>query len=500
MARPGFNFAQLLAPFAVIVFSLVIILTTQEFVARISPLLLFGLGMGVIVAVFLALKPLVLFWFTTVMALFAVGLLKYFVPGSGAIWWLVYGSSALMYIVAAIQVARGCTVDISVRSVMLPPVMILCFLLLLISAGLNSVSIGQWMVSIKSIFMMGGVWALLSTVHFKEMEINKWTKGILWIALIQWIPVVYQYAFVRSYRIETGRGTIEASDSVVGTFGGTMTSGGLTAVLAFFLVSILLLLLAYRREKLISKRALLLMLMVVFFPLLLMEVKIVFFYLPVGLIVLYRNELLSRPMFAIGALSSGAVLLLGLLFAYQTLHWSAKSEDIQSNIERAFSYSFESRTGGASEPGVLTRRGAIEFWWNEHADKNYTQLFLGHGLGSARTQGQVIGAMAIKNYPRIIDRTGLSMMLWEVGMIGVILLLWMWFLMWRLVARISRQKLLDVHHLAMAKGLHAIMPLFVMSLLYRNDIPYAAPMMFLLMASFGLISWLSRRSVSEATV
>ena len=35
--------------------------------------------------------------------------------------------------------------------------------------------------------------------------------------------------------------------------------------------------------------------------------------------------------------------------------------------------------------------------------------------------------------------------------------------------------------------------MYALSLAYRNDIPYAAPMMFLLFAGFGMTTWLTRQ-------
>jgi hypothetical protein len=46
---------------------------------------------------------------------------------------------------------------------------------------------------------------------------------------------------------------------------------------------------------------------------------------------------------------------------------------------------------------------------------------------------------------------------------------------------------------AIACALQAFIPLIMLSMAYRNDIPYAAPMMFIVMATLGLISWLNKQ-------
>ena len=45
----------------------------------------------------------------------------------------------------------------------------------------------------------------------------------------------------------------------------------------------------------------------------------------------------------------------------------------------------------------------------------------------------------------------------------------------------------------LAAALQAFLPVIFLSMMYRNDVPYAAPMMFIVMATFGLISWLNRQ-------
>ncbi|MES9876158.1 MAG: hypothetical protein ABW162_02510 [Candidatus Sedimenticola sp. PURPLELP] len=482
-----------LLPVVIIIFSFLVLIVSSDYLNRIKPGLLFVLGIGALVAFFLSLRPVILLWFTTIMALFASGLVRLFFPDFSAIWWVVYGSSLLMYLVAVINSIKvGHSEKLystTMQSFAVGSFIVLSF----ISSAYSFSSIGQLVVAIKSLFLMGGVWALLNTVQFNDKTIRVWLRGALVISLVQWIPVIYQYVFVRSYRIEKGFGTVSAADSVVGTFGGSMESGGLTAVLAFFLVSTILFILSYNKESILSGKKFYISLLLVSFPLLLMEVKVIFFYIPLGLLILYRKEIIRKPMFAISFFTISTVVIIGILASYQALHWSGKSDDFSSNLDNLFGYSFESDAGYmSSQLGILTRRGAVEYWWKQHENSGIGTMLVGHGLGSGRTSGRVLGVMAHTHSPKIIDRTGLTLMLWEVGILGVVLLLWILLSIQMTITKIVNSGLCLPESIAIANGLSAVIPLFVLSFLYRNDIPYAAPMMFLLMSCFGLVSWLNK--------
>ena len=249
-----------------------------------------------------------------------------------------------------------------------------------------------------------------------------------------------------------------------------------------------------RAEGVFSRRRFLAFTVVLALPLLLMEVKAIFFYLPIAIAVLFRHQIRKKPHVFLMWSALGLLMLIALALVYQTLHWSAKGGNMGKNIADAFAYSFEQHAGvEAEEIGVMTRRQTIQFWGEQHGWSSMHEILVGHGLGASRTVGMAQGEMALKYKPLFIDRTGLAQLLWDFGLIGVFALCGILLAFYLDCGRYARVTGLPPWQRALARGLQATAPLYLMSMLYRNDIPYAAPMMFVLMSALGLSAWLGKQ-------
>lgn len=454
------------------------------------------LVVGSAVAVLLASKPRVLLWGTTIFTLVISGTVGYFFPSAKVITWIAYGAAAMMfvYVFGSGRVyAPRTPSDSALTFFLLLTIFIAC-----ISTAYNTVPLFQLIVALKSLVLMGGIWVFFANVGMTATQLRRWLLLVLVIALMQWLPAIYQYVFVRGSRLARGLGDIEASDSVVGTFGGSMESGGLTAVLAFFLVLTIVALAALKSERQITLRQHLFASVLCLLPLAIMEVKVIFFYFPIAFLVLFRRQLIERPFKSFVSILVLAALLGGLLFAYQFFHWSSRSSHLSSSIENAFSYSFESESGYfAQEEGLLTRRGTVDYWVAENLDNPGIGTLIGHGLGSSRTNGQVLGQVAREHYPRNIDRTGLALFLWDIGILGVASILGIFVSAFFVTARIGRAYAQYSWERAVLRTLNAALPMLLMSLLYRNDIPYAAPMMFIFYSIFGINAWMRRSLIRQ---
>lgn len=471
----------------------IILSRSSDFISSLNFSLILVLCFGAIGAFFLSVRPVLLLWFATFFSLVVAGTVKYFIPPLGHIWWLAYGTALLMYFVAFVFFFRGASCQGKLSKFLKLSLAGLLFTSLMSSAFAASTP-AQVAVATKSLFVFGGVWAFFRFYPVMPGTVYAWLKTVLYIGLLQWPIVFYQYFFVRSGRIGKGLGTIEASDSVVGTFGGSMESGGLTAVLAFFLIVCLIVMLAFYKEKLCSKKEIFTASFLLVIPLLLMEAKIIFFYIPIALFFLFRKDVARRPFAFLGWSIVLASFLGGVLLIYQLFHWSAAGTDLQESFTKAFTYSFQSKVGyQSSDTAVLTRRGVLDFWITRHGSENFIQTMIGHGIGASRTVGQVTGCEAVRYAPANIDRTGLALFLWDFGIIGVILILGVIVGAYRQLSKTIRTHQGPRWQLALAAGLQAVLPLLLMSMLYRNDIPYAAPMMFILMAILGLGDWLSKQ-------
>jgi len=449
---------------------------------------------GALGALFLISQPIALLWAVLCMTLVISGITLYFIPTLDKIWWAAYGMGAMLFVPAIMSRLSS---DRHRTQLNFSPIFIAALVFLvcgLFSAFINHSPLWELTLALKSTLLFGGVWATLAMLPISKDVMKRWLIGFIVVGLIQWLPAIYQYVFVRADRLAKGLGTIEASDSVVGTFGGTMDSGGLSAVLAAYLVILIVMLLALHRERLLESHKLFMAIPLLLTPLLLMEVKVIVIYLPVALFILYKDVIWRRPLPFIGASLGVLMLIAGIIFSYQSLHWSASGANIERNIASMSSYSFVERLGpSARADGVMTRREVIEFWWQKHGLDEPVNMFLGHGLGASRTRGMGVGHIAAQYAPRSIDLTGLAVILWDTGLIGAAAVAALFISGYRRARRLSRSVHLDPWQRALAQGLRAVIPIFLISILYRSDIPYAAPMMFMLMMVLGLLAWLNNQ-------
>ncbi len=443
---------------------------------------------GSIFGVVLLGMPNTIVWLCIVTTYLICGPIVYNIPGLDSVWWGAYVLGGILFIPAFFQlITSGNTSRINMGIGM--PIFLFAMLFVM-TALLNWIPPMQLLVSVKVWLLLAGVFVYLTMVHLDEKTVFLWLKIIFGIALIQIIPVLYQSFFVKASLVALGASTSSA-DTVVGTFGGSPTSGGMTGALAAFLVFNLMMFLAFVRYKVIQKRVWLYLTLLVL-PMLFIEVKALFIYLPVALFVLYKDLAIKNPMRFLKLSFMGAAAMLVMLFVYQAYHWSSKGGDMSQNMMKMFAYSFQSEVGNAKqEEGVMTRVEVLTFWWDKQTAINPIPILFGHGPSASKTGGLEKGTIAKKYVPRDIDRTGLALILWDFGIFGLLLISWLFWRLFRLAGRLVR--ILQAEHLkAMAHGLQTIVPLFFLAILYRNDLPYAPPMMLSFMITMGLLAWLSR--------
>jgi hypothetical protein len=77
---------------------------------------------------------------------------------------------------------------------------------------------------------------------------------------------------------------------------------------------------------------------------------------------------------------------------------------------------------GEGKEASESRIGSVIFWWDEMIDNgNYLQFTIGHGLGASKSGGVFLGKLVSKGsqyYGLKLDRTGLSSLLWDIGILG----------------------------------------------------------------------------------
>jgi hypothetical protein len=98
----------IIIPVGIAVIGIVLTLfTTADFVSSLQPELIVSLALGALVAVFLAVQPIILLWFTTIITLVVAGSARYFIPKLGHLWWLAYGSAFLLFMPPLVHSWKG---------------------------------------------------------------------------------------------------------------------------------------------------------------------------------------------------------------------------------------------------------------------------------------------------------------------------------------------------------------------------------------------------------
>src|SRR5690606_18553835 len=120
--------------------------------------------------------------------------------------------------------------------------------------------------------------------------------------------------------------------------------GGASGSLALFLCVVLLFGIALYRRALISLRRFVALAVILVGCISLAEVKVVAVLIPAGLMVLFWTSLRSRPVLALSLIPLTLGGVVGILMAYDTLHYGSGGKYAQGPaevVERAFSYSLD---------------------------------------------------------------------------------------------------------------------------------------------------------------
>jgi hypothetical protein len=196
-----------------------------------------------------------------------------------------------------------------------------------------------------------------------------------------------------------------------------------------------------------------------------------------------------------------ALIFAGLV-AYQTLHWSAGGGDLQQNIEKYFSYSFGVKASATRESmGSMTRLEALLYWWEQHGLNNVKQLLIGDGLSASKSGSSVLAsAVVAENDYKQLDKTSLSALLWDSGVVGTTLFLGALLSAYLLAGRVSTSQRLTEEEQAIVCGLRVGVVILVLSLPYTNTVMQTAPGTVMLFLVLGLIAYYYRVSCTKSVV
>ena len=427
MANPGNRHASAALP---------IIMTAAVLGPLLGIAVVFGViplvGIGsLLAALVLVAFPLAGLWVLAVGALCVAGMVELYLPGLQQVRWVFVLMAVLLAFSSVMgHFARSTRIAASAGAVTgtgaIVPLAALFFALSAASALLSGQGLLGALSGMKGYFQIWGLWLALYFLKLPLPQVARFVAWLLPLAVLQWPVVLHQYLFLVPLRrgLEATTKGLVAIDVVSGTFGGALAGGGRSpALVVLAMAGMALAILRYRsgRSRSLVRTWLLMALCVG--PLAFSEVKLVFVLLPLTLGLLFAGQIIKRPVTVL--LGAGATLLAlaGILSLYSTMIAVKGGSKTQIEDYVYTSLGYNVGEGGYGNSG-LNRLKVYDFWWQEHAKTgNLVQGLFGHGPGVVNTTSLAGNdSLAAKRYAGYSPGlTGLSTLLWEVGLLGALL-------------------------------------------------------------------------------
>ena len=468
---------------------------------------LIGIG-SLVAALVLVAFPLAGLWVLAVGALCVAGMVELYLPGLQQVRWV--------FVLMAMLLAFSSVVGHFARSTRLAapgsraantgaivPLAALFFALSAVSALLSGQGVLGALSGLKGYFQIWGLWLALYFLGLPLAQVARFVAWLLPLAVLQWPVVLHQYLFLVPLRrgMETTTKGLVAIDVVSGTFGGALAGGGRSAALVVLaMAGVALAIMRYRVGRSTSLLSTWLLIALCIGPLAFSEVKLVFVLLPLTLGLLFAGQLIKRPVMVLLGAGITVAALFGMLFLYSTMIAVKGGSKTQVENYVYTSLGYNVGEGGYGNSG-LNRLKVYQFWWQEHAKTGDTvQALFGHGPGVVNTTSLAGNdSLATKRYAGYSPGlTGLSTLLWEVGVVGALLYLAFLASVYRAARKLERHAALAsvLPELVTARILVALM---AVCLLHNNLLQIDLATQALLAMAIGLVL-VARRQVAGLPV
>lgn len=470
-----------------------------------------GLGIYPVVIVLLAMLaglaliayPAIGVWVVIVGALVAAGLIDLYMP---SLKLLVWGLSLLSMGIAGIALIKAFFGQVGTRVATKEgnglTIWALVFVLCTIFSSLaNWHGVSGFLVGLKGYFQ---VWGLLIAIYYlikDELDARRLISFFLLLGILQLPFVLHQFLVLvpmRSSDILAAKGVV-ANDIVAGTFGGAMMGGGRSSSLALLCAVCITLVLAQFRSGMSTAGRAALAIVLFLFPMFISEAKIFPVLLPIAMFLLFHDRILRNPLKAIVGSAALAMLLMAVFFAYSLLP-GAKSQQgssLQKMLDENIEYNLGKRGYGNY---MLNRSTVYPFWFREHAHGDMLMsAVIGHGPG-ATSGGTVLNndSLAYKRYRAYgIGLTGLSSLLWEVGLLGTVAVFAMFLSAYRLGGRLV-ERWQGTSHWPALKAAQIAISLFAANLLHNNYFVFDLSFQTMLIVILGYLLVMARIDKSHA--
>lgn len=263
---------------------------------------------------------------------------------------------------------------------------------------------------------------------YRESQLHRLTQLFYWLFYVQFPVAIYQVLLVVPKRVAF-RGEDEKWDSVVGTFGGNPMGGGNTAAMGMFCLLIMLLKVSEFKHGICTFKSMAIHITLAFVLCVIGEVKFVILLSPFLLALLwmmpgYVSGVSKVNLRSLMIIAAGMVVLIFAAITILAANYSSAfggdpTKSALSVFVDSLGYIFD--TNYIMDNGELGRFTTIFFWLKHNDLFGIGSVLFGYGLNATNSGSAVSPGYISTWFHLILDSTSLSMMLWEVGVIGVLL-------------------------------------------------------------------------------
>lgn len=353
------------------------------------------------------------------------GTVQYF-TGIAAVLWLPFFMVLIMVILLMMQ-SHPQPLTLSTREKVVLALYLTFIFLSLASTVLQS-GIVTTIVGFKNELALSLVMFCMLLGMFRESQLHRLTQLFYWLFYVQFPVAIYQVLFVVPKRVAI-RGEDEKWDSVVGTFGGDPMGGGNTAAMGMFCLLIMLLKVSEFKHGICSFKSMVIHIVLAFVLCVIGEVKFVILLSPFLLALLWimpgyvsgvsKVSLRSLLIIAVGMVVLIFAAITILAANYSSAFGGDPTKSALSVFIDSLGYIFD--TNYIMDTGELGRFTTLFFWMQHNELFGPGGMLFGYGLNATNSGSTVSPGYIGAWFHLILDSTALSMLLWEVGIIGVVL-------------------------------------------------------------------------------
>lgn len=477
-----------------LLFSTTIVLAAlfAGWVAASGSVFLIGIISASLCGILLLFAPIPLMWFVIIGSTIVAGLTSLYVPEAGPLRWAFVIAAVFLGVAAFLRHLLEKIHTQQAASGTFNPLVfwaLLYLLIVVISSLYNGGANFGSVIGLKNHFQVWGLLFAFMLVPLTLRQANAFFYYLLFLSAVQLVPVLHQYLVLTQARVG-----LTKVDVVVGTFVGSMHGGGANALLAMVQVVSIAILAGFWRRKRIGGAFMVAASLPLLIPTLLNEAKIVLVALPLALGVALQDYL--RRRIAVALLGAAMIVpLLAAIFWVQAEimreHNPGKNRDLDSFVEQTLDYNLGERGYGRY---VLNRTTVYSFWWTQHGPANLLETLIGHGAASSKDSDAGLSerTLARTRYPGYgIGLTGISALLWETGVSGLIAVVGLFTSVFRAAGRLA-EDYWDTQTGMNLRAAQAGVAVFAASLFHNQSFVFELGYQAVLMLIFGYVAAVSR--------